>query len=72
MAVFLSKIAITGGALSKQIVHNLGSVSAVLVACKPTWDSRTPITAQDTNSITVTFSAQCPGAGGTLHVKVEV
>lgn len=63
--------AVLAGAVTHVITHSLSSASAVLIAAYPTWNSGGPYkTAQDANTITVTFPNECPSGGGFIDWEV--
>jgi len=56
---------ITLGDTSSVITHSLSDAAAILVAAYPNWNAGgLYITAQDANTITVTFSNECSLASG--------
>jgi hypothetical protein len=66
VTTFSNSIAL--GDTSSIITHNLGDAAAILLAAFPNWNSGEPyITAQDANTITVTFPNECSlSSGGQL------
>jgi len=63
VTTFSNNIAL--GDTSSVITHNLGDTAAVLLSAYPNWNAGgLYITAQDANTITVTFSNECSLASG--------
>lgn len=73
MAEYKATLAVTNGASSKVITHNLNNVNAVLTGCVcGGWPGRPYISARDANTVTVTFANDAPPGGSpTLDVRVS-
>lgn len=71
VSVARGKDAVSAGATSAVITHSLADATAIIIAAITDWNSGAPYqTAQDANTITVTFPNECPTGDGFLRWAV--
>lgn len=64
--------AVLAGATGAVITHNLNSVAVNLVGFTPTWFTGFIQTGQTANTITISFSVECPPGGGSIVTEVAI
>ncbi len=67
---FLTNQAVAAGQATVVVTHNLNSSIAKVLGAIPNWTTIVTVISQDANTVTLGFSVQAPGAGGTVTVEI--